>query len=513
MSYKRPSIQRRGFNVTRGFVLSTVGTFVVLSLCQPGLASEKIAAIVNGQEILQSELEQGLQDYVERLKEEVYQHRQRKLDEILADRLIAREAASRGISKQQLLEREVHSKLTIEHGDYQKLYDQFAETLLGGEEQKRETIRQYVKYDSRLRSRQDFAGRLKKKYPVELFFPPDPSQKPTDRGSPTQAQTGDRIQTGGESPAARQASPPAQVEWPTEYPAVVAQIGDDRILDRDLEEALRVRLYRLRGAVYLQKKRRLEERVQQLLLKTAADERGLTVEALLQSQVYKKLAPVTDGEIHQYYVQNQETLRATEQEARDNIRGYLEFTRGHAARADYLEQLRATSEIEIFLQEPERQRTKFVDLEEYPSLGPGDAPVTIVQFNNYQCPVCTVIHPFLQRAMEAFPGKIRIVVRNYYEPFQAVAHLAAQAAQCARRQGRFWEYHQQLLENAQALTPQDLKIYAARIELDPATFNRCLDRGEAIPGLLHDIEDSLRYEAIEGPSLFVNGLPYADLGS
>jgi len=119
-----------------------------------------------------------------------------------------------------------------------------------------------------------------------------------------------------------------------------------------------------------------------------------------------------------------------------------------------------------------------------PVLGDADAPVTIVEFSDIQCPFCKrVVDGALTdfKNSEYFKnGEVNLVFKHF--PLNSIhpqAQKAGEAAECANRQGKFWEYHDVVFANQQALGIDSLKQYASQVGLNTATFNKCLDDGEA----------------------------------
>ena len=83
--------------------------------------------------------------------------------------------------------------------------------------------------------------------------------------------------------------------------------------------------------------------------------------------------------------------------------------------------------------------------------GPESAPVTIVEFSDFQCPYCAASGPVLTRLFEKYPGKIRLIFRHFPLPGHIQAMPAAEAAECARDQGKFWEMHDLLFQHQEEL--------------------------------------------------------------
>jgi protein-disulfide isomerase len=114
-----------------------------------------------------------------------------------------------------------------------------------------------------------------------------------------------------------------------------------------------------------------------------------------------------------------------------------------------------------------------------PALGRADAPVTLVEFSDYQCPYCRMFFsdtfPTLKREY-IDTGKLRYVFRDYpLDQIHPQARRAAEAAHCAGEQGKFWEMHDQLFQNQQALAAPQLSEHARNLGLDAATFDACLE--------------------------------------
>ena len=142
-----------------------------------------------------------------------------------------------------------------------------------------------------------------------------------------------------------------------------------------------------------------------------------------------------------------------------------------------------------------------------PSWGPVDAPVTIVEFSDYQCPFCKRFYDeTLPQIQATYEGRLRFVYRDF--PLTAIhtdAQKAAEASECADDQGRFWEYHALLWANQQELDVASLKAYAGELGLDTATFDDCLDSGKNTQEVQKDYSDGISYGVTGTPWFFING--------
>ncbi len=151
-----------------------------------------------------------------------------------------------------------------------------------------------------------------------------------------------------------------------------------------------------------------------------------------------------------------------------------------------------------------------VSLDDDPVKGSPDAPVTIVEFSEFQCPYCGLyIRETFPKIDETYikTGKVKYVFRDF--PLTAIhpnAQKAAEAAGCAARQGKFWEYHDILFNHQDALELSSLKQYAADLGLDTAQFDACLDSGAMAEEVAKDLADGQQYGVTGTPAFFVNGI-------
>ena len=147
-----------------------------------------------------------------------------------------------------------------------------------------------------------------------------------------------------------------------------------------------------------------------------------------------------------------------------------------------------------------------VPTEGHPFRGPADAPVTIVEFGDFQCPYCGGLFPTLKAVEEMYPDQVRLVFRQL--PLTNVhehAQKAAEASLCAHDQGRFWEFHDSLFLNQQELGVEDLRGRAADLGLDVDRFNACLDSDVQAPRVRGDVQAAIDAGVRSTPTMFING--------
>jgi formate-nitrite transporter family protein len=141
--------------------------------------------------------------------------------------------------------------------------------------------------------------------------------------------------------------------------------------------------------------------------------------------------------------------------------------------------------------------------------GPDDAPVTLVEYGDYECPYCGMAHPIVKRAQQELGNRLRLVFRNFpLAEAHPHARQAAQAAEAAAAQGKFWEMHDMLFEHQDALEPQDLVGYAQSLGLDITRFERDLEAGTYAKRVRDDFRSGVKSGVNGTPTFFVNGERY-----
>ena len=141
--------------------------------------------------------------------------------------------------------------------------------------------------------------------------------------------------------------------------------------------------------------------------------------------------------------------------------------------------------------------------------GPDDAPVTLVEYGDYECPYCGMAHPIVKRAQRELGNRLRFVFRNFpLAESHPHARLAAQAAEAAAAQGKFWEMHDMLFEHQDALEAEDILGYAKSLGLDTAQFARDLEAGTYAKRVRDDFRSGVRSGVNGTPTFFVNGNRY-----
>lgn len=290
--------------------------------------------------------------------------------------------------------------------------------------------------------------------------------------------------------------------------ATVATIKGVPITAAELDEAIGEELQRSSQEyvekVHEMRQQTLESMIIDKLLKTEAEEKGVTVEDLVNTEVVEKSQKPSEEELQSAYdrfFKGRSDIPF--EEAKERLAQVLGQEQAAIRGAEYVSELKAKYEVETSLPEPPVQRVEVAATG--PSKGPANAPVTIVEFSDFECPFCSRVNPSIDQVMKEYDGKVRVVFRNYPLPMHAQAPKAGEAALCADDQGKFWEMHDRLFEHQQELSVADLKNHAKALGLDQTKFDECLDSGAKAAQVAQDMAEGQAAGVNGTPAFFING--------
>jgi len=305
----------------------------------------------------------------------------------------------------------------------------------------------------------------------------------------------------------------AQAPAPGSSPdTVVADVAGRRItlkeLDAKWEEFDPGEQARAMQLLYQSRRNVLDQLVGDILIENAAKAAGLSTEQFLAQENGKRIKPPTDAEIQQFYAENKERTQGRPfEELKGPIAEFMKSQREQQARAQLVDELTKKGgggAVKVTLEPPRRD----IPLEPHdPARGPAAAPITIIEFSDYQCPYCARVTPTLDKLRTAYPDKIRIVFKDFPLPNHAQAPKAAEGAHCAGEQSKYWEMHDRLFANPQALDVAALKQHATTLGLDQTKFTECLDSSKFGEAVKADMELGSKLGINSTPTLYVNGRP------
>lgn len=437
--------------------------------CEPGGLPEVLAE-VGADKITSAEVEALITDRVRELKQRVIQTRARELYLQINTRLLEAEARRQGKSASMLINEEIVAKLNEPtEAEAQTFYTQNKERI----RQDFQTVKPQIIKHLRDTRQRDEAKKL-----------------------------ADRLRASAQIVINEKDAPlPGQ---PLVRTFVLATVNGAPITVGDIEDSLRPLIFNVQTELYALRKQAVEVKLNDLLLKREAQARKLTPAALIEAEATAKAKKMTDADALAFFEERRQEIGGEFEPQKQQLLVFLQEREERRAEAAFAERLRRAAAPKIFLREPEPPVYR-IATDDQPSKGSAVAPVTIVEFTDYQCPSCANARPLLERLLTEYRGKVQLVVRDFPLEQHADAFKAAEAAEAARAQGKYWEYTTLLMRNQSALGVAQLKAYASQLSLDRRQFDAALDSGKFAVQVQRDMRDGIRYGVAATPAIFVNG--------
>jgi protein-disulfide isomerase len=295
--------------------------------------------------------------------------------------------------------------------------------------------------------------------------------------------------------------------WADDLNTVVATVGDHKISEKDLDAKVKPQLDQMRATLEKKvdqliadrtfdlKRQTLESMTDEYLIEQAAQRDKLSVDDYLKKEYTGKSA-ATEADAKKFYDTNKGSGTAPFDKVKPQVIQLLN-------RQALLERLRKNAPVKILL-EPQRV---VVNSSGHPALGAKDAPVTIVEFTDFQCPFCKRTEDTLKQLRAKYGDKIRLVHMDFPLPFHSHALDAAKAARCANEQGKFWQYRDALFADQSKLAPADLKATAKTLGLNTGQFGACFDKAKYDSQIKSDQAAGEKVGVDGTPAFFIDGRP------
>ena len=286
---------------------------------------------------------------------------------------------------------------------------------------------------------------------------------------------------------------------------VLAIVGGQRITQSEvdahvIDEISASQRYDLR-------KRALDSMVDKYVVDAAAKKAHLAPSEYLDRAIHPKGSRVTAAEARKYYDGHKAGL--------DAQTGGKPFARIESAliaamqrhadderRAALLAKLRMEYHVKMMFEAPREQ----VSIAGNPWTGGKHAPVTIVEFSDFQCPFCRAAEPTIKQMREKYGDRVKLVYMDFPLGMHPHALDAAIAGRCAGEQNKFWQFHDAMFADQKKLDPAALKQTAGKLGLDTKKFDACFDGKQVVPGIRADQAEGERLGVNGTPTFFINGI-------
>ncbi len=429
----------------------------------------KPLAIVNGQTLTTAEFDSTLRQQLDSLEDKIVEARRKVLELQINTALLEAEAKKRHITSQQLYDLEVTKEIVEPTpAEVKKFIEENRDQFEGADAaDASQQVLAFLHAERETRLSDELVRRLRTTNPVVMG---------------------------------------ADLNTPNLDPAVVVVTIAGRPIQAGLlNERLKPVIYNMRLSAYQVERKKAEQMVDDLLLLAEANRRNVAPEVIIRGEISEKIHRPTEAEVAKFYSDNKARITGDLDSVRNQLITYLQDEEQQRLEKALSERLRKSADIRWLISEPP-QPIQVVSVDDDPSRGDVNAPVTIIEFTDFQCPACAAMQPMLEEVLKSYGDKVRFVVRDFPLSQHANARKAAEAANAANAQGKFFEYTALLFKRQNALDVPSLKKYASEIGLNRTRFDAELDGGTYAAEIKHDIQDGEIYGIESTPTIFINGV-------
>ena len=426
-------------------------------------------AIVNGQTLTTADLDPRIRQEIDGLDEKVAQARRDMLDVTINTILLELEAKRRKLTTQQLYNLEVSKRVPEPTAaEVTRFIEENRDQIESADDPTiRKQVSEILRAAAGTKVQEEFVGRLRKLNPIVLG---------TNINSPNLSAS-----------------------------AVVATIAGQPLSAGPILEKLKPAIFKLQLDTYELQRAAVERLISDMLVIAEANRRNVGAEVLMRTEVSEKAHRPTDAEVEKFYAENKKEIRGDLAAVHNQLVEFLEERDKQRLERELNERLRRAANVRLLIQEPQAPRQS-ISVDDDPSRGGANAPVTIVEFTDFQCPACAAMHPVLEEVLKSYGDKVKLVMRDFPLTIHPNARKAAEAANAAHAQGKFFEYASLLFQRQDALDPASLKKYATELGLDRARFDAALDKGTYADEVQKDLADGENYGVDQTPTIFINGV-------
>ena len=284
--------------------------------------------------------------------------------------------------------------------------------------------------------------------------------------------------------------------------AVLATLNGQPITEAEVLEKSKTRMTKILSEMYDVKKDTIDSIIEDRLLDAEAKKQGVS-SAELMKRITKDVVPPSDADAKAIYDMQKDRAfpGKTFDEVKEAIKKQLTSQKQRSAYGTYIDKLLSSAKVDLILERPSFN----VSVDDDPSQGPATAPITLIEFSEFQCPFCKKTRPTVAQVLETYKGKIHYVFRDFPLSFHKEARGAAMAANCANEQGKYWEFNTQLFDNQASLGAETEKKIAQNLGLNMEKFNACVTSKKYDKEIDKDQSDGMAVGVTGTPAYFING--------
>lgn len=308
----------------------------------------------------------------------------------------------------------------------------------------------------------------------------------------------------------------------TETADALAKVNGESVSEKSLldflEGPLKSQYLKVKSEFYATQTNALDEMVLDKLLEVEAKKQNISKPDLIAKEITNKAKKVSDSEIKKFYDDYVEKMKGNprfqappfDDTVKNQIRQSLVGRNNAERKQTYFNELTHKHDVTYYTRPPRID----VAVGDIPAKGKDSAPVTIVEYSDFECPACRSAFETVEKVMKTYKGKVKLYFRDFPLSFHKKAKPAHNAARCANDQNKFWQYHDELFKSStwihaadEAASIAELKNIAKKLRLNQTKFDACVDGKTYYAKVDEDLKTGQHVGVGGTPAFYVNGIP------
>jgi len=286
---------------------------------------------------------------------------------------------------------------------------------------------------------------------------------------------------------------------------VVAKIGSEEITEEQLMGDEKLEFLDLKKREYELKMNQLNKLLSDKLIGAEAKKENMSIEEYTNKKIVKGELKVSDAEYNKFVADKHIPESQLNPQIKERIITFIQGSKKQEMVDDYIGNLTKNAPVEVYFSRPKIQVA--VDAGNGPFMGGEKAPVTIVEFSDFQCPFCARAADVVGEVKKKYGDKVKIVFRHFPLPMHKDARSASEASMCVNEQnpGKFWKFHDLAFKSQDKLDTEGLSKLVKEVGVDEKKFKECMDAKKFAGAVQNDMSYGEKLGVRSTPTFFVNG--------
>ena len=286
---------------------------------------------------------------------------------------------------------------------------------------------------------------------------------------------------------------------------LMAKIGDKEITEDMLIGADKLDFFELKKREYDLRMDRLNKLLVEELIGAEAKKNNSSLDEFINKKIVGGEVKISDNDYKKFVAEKHIPDSQINPQIKERIMAYLQTMKKQEQITDYITKLTKGNPVEVYFTKPKMQVE--VEVGEAPVFGKSSAPVTIVEYSDFQCPFCSRGAETVNEVKKKYGNKVRIAFKHFPLPMHHDAKPAAEASMCVNEQGsnQFWKFHDLAFKNQDKLDQASLEKYAKESGADVKKYGECVKSGKYSDYVTKDMENGEKIGVKSTPTFFVNG--------